>query len=604
MCRIRAAQFALCATLVSVPLHVGWSQSHSYRGLWVGQATLNAVNEVTVPLDEDNVAIAPDPEVPTTTADEAHLRLILHVNGSGQVSLLKEVAVLARDDLTNVLLGAESDMALVTDEALYGAFPPQPAVRVASATFDFGDSRATEALNTILKAAAAAAARSVDAATANVYNRTGRITVLDDAEQAALAAAQPLIATADVAAAFSSFLADDLPSATVNDIAVDLADAADPEDAAEALAGNFYRDARASELVASITGAVGRAKDAGGTPEDVEAAAHTAASAGADVTDNYNRFIGGRLFGDMIVSAARSAAKAAKSGSDIADAVDNDVTVNDARERALQLKVAQYTDARFGDAIETVLDAIIATAGVVRAQSPLLVEEAVSDRAERAGRNALADDVPRYRLSPLTPTLDYNNFVRSDAFLDSAADAAQAAAAGAVSERRNNRLYTSQSLEDAAQIAAYDALRGAYGKAALAKRHFLPLDGAFGPGEGDPRTMREVKDPAGGGPLGPAGVEGSIYLPASFATNPFRHRRHPDHTIGLDILRHIRLDFASPSNSVERVGYGVERIAGTYREEIIGLHKELGPDKDVGLRVEGTFELNRISRIDTLNAFE
>ena len=38
------------------------------------------------------------------------------------------------------------------------------------------------------------------------------------------------------------------------------------------------------------------------------------------------------------------------------------------------------------------------------------------------------------------------------------------------------------------------------------------------------------------------------------------------------------------------------------REEILGLHKKLGPAQDVGLRVEGTFELQRLSLIDALNA--
>ena len=47
-------------------------------------------------LDKNNVPIAPDPNVPTPTADRAHLRLILHVNGAGQVSLLRDVAVLNR----------------------------------------------------------------------------------------------------------------------------------------------------------------------------------------------------------------------------------------------------------------------------------------------------------------------------------------------------------------------------------------------------------------------------------------------------------------------------------------------------------------------------
>ena len=69
-----------------------FAATNPYRGLWVGQVALNRVNEVTIPLDEDNNPIAPDPVVATPTADTAYFRLILHVNGSGQVSLLKDVA--------------------------------------------------------------------------------------------------------------------------------------------------------------------------------------------------------------------------------------------------------------------------------------------------------------------------------------------------------------------------------------------------------------------------------------------------------------------------------------------------------------------------------
>ena len=65
----------------------------------------------------------------------------------------------------------------------------------------------------------------------------------------------------------------------------------------------------------------------------------------------------------------------------------------------------------------------------------------------------------------------------------------------------------------------------------------------------------------------------------------------------------VRLDFQPASAGIpERAGYGVDRIRGVYREEIFGLHKPLGPQQDIGLRVEGTFELNRVSLIDTLNA--
>ena len=93
------------------------AQSNANRGLWVGEVVLNAVNEVAVSLDENNVPKASDPNVPTKTFDTANLRLILHVDGTGKVSLLKDVAVLSR---TGAELSSASDMALVTDPHLYG----------------------------------------------------------------------------------------------------------------------------------------------------------------------------------------------------------------------------------------------------------------------------------------------------------------------------------------------------------------------------------------------------------------------------------------------------------------------------------------------------
>ena len=73
--------------------------------------------------------------------------------------------------------------------------------------------------------------------------------------------------------------------------------------------------------------------------------------------------------------------------------------------------------------------------------------------------------------------------------------------------------------------------------------------------------------------------------------------------MGFDITRKIRLDFdPTPTAPQTRAGYGVNRLTGTFREEIDGLHKPLGPQKTIGLKVEGRFELQRISLIDTLNA--
>ena len=64
-----------------------------------------------------------------------------------------------------------------------------------------------------------------------------------------------------------------------------------------------------------------------------------------------------------------------------------------------------------------------------------------------------------------------------------------------------------------------------------------------------------------------------------------------------------RIDFdGTTSNGLMRVGFGVDRVTGIFREEVSGLHKPLGTNKDIGLKVEGAFRLDRISLIDTLNA--
>ena len=66
--------------------------------------------------------------------------------------------------------------------------------------------------------------------------------------------------------------------------------------------------------------------------------------------------------------------------------------------------------------------------------------------------------------------------------------------------------------------------------------------------------------------------------------------------------RTVKLSFFSEDNQPQTRGsYGVDRISGVYDEEIFGLHKPLGPDKDIGLKVRGSFQLQRISLIDALN---
>ncbi len=718
------------------------AQSDPLRGLWVGEARLNYASEVTVPLDEDNNPEAPIVDRPTKTFDVANIRLILHVNGAGQVSLLKEVALLKRTD--DIL--ADSDLALVTDPRLYAEFPGQPAQRIASVVFDFGDQKATDAVQAVMNAAATAAADEI--------NRTSS-TTLAAARALADAAAQAVVDSADAEAAFDAFLAANLSMVQVSAIAAS-GDASAARTAAEALRDgpvgqeSFYQDARGVAMVDAILAAVAAA----GTPEEKEAAAQNTAAAFADVDNQYQRFIAGKIFGDFIAPAAAAAAElgalrpitsftgvagqapvevtsanhglnsgdtAVISGTGIgaydaahtitrtgentftlpvdfvaggaiaaldgalnaapleitsathglatgdkiiisnagvpsyngehtvtvvdADTFTIDVEVeapvgglgqwapvlgggwnfpenliraaaeavpeeNDAQEEAIQIKVDGYADTRGADAIAAVVNAIVAGAAASDTVTPAVLASTLVE----VGREALASDVTRYPLPEMEPTGDYNDFVRAantqqpENFLTSPGIAAAAAAEAAFEEREENPLHNDTSVKNKALAAAAEALETVFGAAARAIRTELPMDGTFAVGEGDPRLRGEL---APGVDLGLPAITGTVVLPAMHPTNPFRHRRHRDHTIGFDIVRKLRLDFdGEPGDPLDRAGFGVNRITGTYREEITkpdnkaggGLHKPLGTNQDRGLIVEGKFELSRISLIDTLNA--
>jgi hypothetical protein len=251
------------------------------------------------------------------------------------------------------------------------------------------------------------------------------------------------------------------------------------------------------------------------------------------------------------------------------------------------------------NAVGVVLDAVITSA--YTNTSPVEAEVAAS--AEAAGLAARAT-LPRYALQVQAPTADYTAFIRSSSFQDAAGTAAEAAAVAAVRDAVNDQFHTEASLYRAAKLAAVGSLTAVYAEAARARQTELPMAGTFAVGAGDPRFVGSISNT--NPPLGDAALTTTIYLPATHPTNPFRHRRHPDHTTGFDIQREIRIDFDGEStNQLERVSIGVDQITGTYREEVFGLHKPLGPDPEmmpIGLKVEGTFELNRISRIDTLNA--
>lgn len=834
-----------------------FGQANPYRGLWVGEFKLDGVNEVSVPLDAQNIPRAPNPAVTTKTFDAANLRLILHVNGRGQVSLLKQVAILNRKAGT---AKSEHDLALVTDERLYGSFPPQPAQRIASVVFDFGDAKATAAVDAVVNAAVVTAAANVTAG---------------DVERQARDAAAAVITSADAAGRFAIFLRDTMNAAAVTAVSVSGQATAAQDTAAQGLrTGSFYADTRGGEMIAAVEAAATT-----GTAAEKRKAAHQAAADFADVDNKYQRFIAGELFGEMLLAGADAAATAAQAlprqtitaitgtagtapvvlssadhqlapseriritgapiqayngvhavtlvdtgrfslpgvpfhagqvitgyaaaptpapltvqatahglqtgaritlsgagtaaynGTFFITRIDNDAfsvpvdyldnpgttgkwasrsggitgyeagtaggivkitsaghglnngtvititgagaavyngsfpitrvdanaftvavafagnpaakggwavlntiggfappaavptmvtraahglqtgdtiviagagkeaynsnhvvervdadrfiipvtfaaadgnppvkgswtvpaggtwrrlgpvetaaearaPVSTARAEALRVKIAAYEDTRGTDAIAAVLAAVAAGATDSAGSSTL----AIKTEAENAGRRALADLVARSNVSRQVPTADYTSFIRADDtrftdFREMATLVAAAAAAGAV-EENVNPLATAMSIQNKAKERAIVAVSAVYATAARALRPELPMSGNFGPGA--------------------SGLAGTIILPANHPTNPFRHRRHPDHTTGFDITRLVTLDFdGGAGDSLTATGFGVDSITGIYREEIHGLYKPLGPDKSLGLRVRGTFTLQRLSLIDALNA--
>ncbi|HMP96249.1 MAG TPA: hypothetical protein PKA51_04960 [Kiritimatiellia bacterium] len=578
-------------------------QASPYRGLWIGSAALTAVNEVTIPLDENNIPIAPNPEVPTASFDRADLRLIVHVNGAGQAFLLKDVAILNRvhGQTTNgaIVLAGESDIALVTDPRLYAEFPPQPAMRYASAVFDFGDAKATEALDTVVETAALQAMAFTTNASLPVGTQGERVQARNDAVALIRPQLANIILKANVAEGFNQFLLQ-FNSAALNAIVLDTSDpvVAALTNAAILLRDqSFYKDTRALDMVEAVVAAVEAAD-----PSDRAQAAHYTASSFADVQNLYQRFISGSTVGDMIDLAAVAAGPAANAPGATAASIELALRALpksvQALTEALQARVPAYNDGRATDAVNAVLAAMAEAAYDLAGSSSSEIRTA----SQEAGRMALADMVARYPLPVLTPTLDYNQFIVSGTATGAPAIAAFAAADAAIQERAINPLYTPLSLYSAAKLASVKALESAYRTAARVMRTELPLAGEFAPGSGDTTPIADLAQPSD---LGPPGLTGLIYLPASHPTNPFRHRRHPDHTTGYNIQRVIRFDFDGVAgDALEPAGFGVDKISGIYREEIFGLHKPLGPEPDanpIGLRTEGRFQLTRISLIDALN---
>lgn len=569
--------------------------SDPYRGLWVGQVNLNYVNEVSIPLDENNVPIAPDPNVPTPTSDQAQIRLILHVNGAGQVNLLKDVAVMRRTDAgeTNLLFNSEADYSLVTDDRLYSDFPVQQARRIASAVFDFGDIKATEAMDAIVLKVSGAVAESV-------------MTTVNEAavQSAAEAAAAEIVPNADVAETFDAFLKTKLPKSDVTELAKNNGVGIDllRTNAEAIVAQSFYNDTRATDVLNALEDSI----VAGALESENIAAAQNAVARYADVENLYERYVSGKIFGDMIREVALAVATEASVTGVTRVAIDVQARAvpayTQAADDAMNAKVTVYEDTASRDALDSVVSNIVNEA-YAASTGGVFVAEALAAHLEATGIVVLTT-LQQVLVSVNVPSTDYTEFVRSDEFEEAVAIAADAAAAAAVAETKVDPFYTESSLEGQARIAATLALKGVYSTAGRARQSELPMDGLFALGAGDPRLVCTIASTDA--PLGMPALTGTIKLPANHPTNPFRHRRHPDHTVGFDIERHLRIDFNGVStNALEKTGLGVDLITGVYREEIFGLHKPLGPEPSInpiGLKVEGTFELNRISLIDTLNA--
>jgi hypothetical protein len=210
------------------------------------------------------------------------------------------------------------------------------------------------------------------------------------------------------------------------------------------------------------------------------------------------------------------------------------------------------------------------------------IAAAAATAAATGGNVLAAANQAQFALTnpPPNSTAAYSNFVHSSAFLSSAALAATSA---------TQSLVGSGSLTQAKKI----IMANAAALKAMTDANIFAIADAL--------TLNEILMT---GQIAPsAALTGNIYLGADHPTNPFRHKWNPMHRHGYAITRALTINFdsASSSNALSVAGFGVDRITGTYREEISGLHKPLGPNQDIGLITEGTINLERVSLIDTLN---
>ena len=536
------------------------SQSDSNSGLWIGEALVSQVSEVSVPIDENNVPRAPDPNVPTPAHDLASLRLIIHVDAFGKVRFLKDVAIV-KSLRVSTDLELDQGVALITDPSLYSNYSGKPGQRFAAAAFDFGDQKASLVLDTLMEAAISAAAAKANDST-NVLNST----LKNVAKSEALNAANIILTRADLNKAFNDYVSSNITSA---DLTTKLNASGVFGTPNLPQKDSPYNDSRATEMVASLNAIL----TGNLTSEQKTKELNNTAASFVDSNNEYNRFIEGGYFSEMILAAAAKVASEkiadnTKTHENYLTALSTVNVINDAKEEALKIKITNYgyTDTRGEDAINKVLNDIVSKA----VSSNLTTVNSIKNELISEGVRSLANDVKRYPSPSTTPTSGYNAFIASSEFTGAAVKAAEAASTAVYNERVGSSFPNLVSYSNAAKIAVANELKSAVSAAARANVSELIMDGTV---DGNTLSL-------------------TFKLPASHPTNPFRHRRNPDHTTGRDITRTLKLTNLSIDNN---------KLTGIYDEEIIGLHKLLGPNKDIGLKVRGSFELNRVSNVATLN---
>ena len=534
------------------------SQSDPNSGLWIGEALVSQVSEVSVPLDENNVPRAPDPNVPTPAHDLASLRLIVHVDAFGKARFLKDVAIV-KSSRVSTDLELDQGVALISDPSLYSNYSGQPGQRFAAAAFDFADQKTSLVLNKLMDdAVSAAVAKAKDSS--NVSNST----LKNVANTEALTAANAVLNKADLNSAFL-YVSSNITSA---DLTTKL-NASGVFGTPTYLKGLSHNDSRATEMVSSLNAIL----TGGLTSEQKSKELNNTAASFIDSDNEYNRFIEGGYFSEMILAAAAKVASEkiadnTKTRENYLTALNTVEKINDAKEEALKIKITNYgyTDTRGEDAINEVLNDIVNKA----ISSNLTTVNSIKNELISEGVRSLANDVKRYPSPSTSPSAEYNLFIASSEFTGAAVKAAEAASTAVYNERVGSSFPNQESYSNAAKIAVANELKSAVSAAARADVSELIMDGTV---DGSTLSL-------------------TFKLPASHPTNPFRHRRNPDHTTGRDITRTLKLTNLTIDNN---------KLTGTYDEEIIGLHKLLGPNKDMGLKVRGSFELNRVSNIATLN---